>query len=365
MFNKVNKFCHFSGCPRFLSFLHINYPEIILKNFVTFISTVILLHIFSLNISANVSPYIVFSQEITAFDETGSQYPTVAINPANIKNMQTHTFALGQSQKLVIETNITAAENRRLAEFAETIQRSYAFVEESTGRTIDENILIYVIEFDRVPEYYSFRKSFSKPEAIWGEVRLVLVQKNDTLHGPDAPDAVHELLYDTLPHELGHDVLSGITNLLHDIGSRDSYHTRWFIEGVCELLAKNFSRTEVPRLWESFLARRNVDAVLGNRLIRENIFQWAQENTNSPTLESDLYGASMLVLIRWSRVRKIRQILDWIQVQEKPLAGAELVTMMESATGLSREVILDQGHLLGKNLLHLTANSETAEHGKI
>ena len=335
-----------------------------MKNFITFLFSIILLLAFSLTVSAKVSPYVTFSQEITSFDESGKQYPTVEINPASLAGMKTFTFALGQSHKLVIETNMQDTENRGLTEFAETVQRCYRFVEEKSGRTLNENILLYVIELATVPEFYSFQKSFSMREAIWGEVRLVLVQKTDPLHGPNAPDAIHELIYDTLPHELGHDVLAGISNLQHDIGNRESYHTRWFIEGVCELLAKNFSRLEVPYLWESFLARRNVNEVLANTLIRENIFQWSQKNTNSPALESDLYGASMLVLIRWSRVMKVNQILTRIQEQGNPLTGAELVTMMESATGISFDTILDQGHQLGIDLLQLAKNSRPSKFNK-
>ncbi len=322
-----------------------------MKNFVTFACIVILLIASALNVSAKVSPYVTFSQEITGFDESGTQYPTVEINPASFTGMKALTFALGNSHKLVIETNIPDAENRGLNEFAATVQRCYQFVEEESGSTLNENILLYILEFVSVPEYYRFQMRFSAREAHWGEVRLVLVRKNAPLHGPDAPEAIHELLYDTLPHELGHDVLRGISNLQQDIDNRASYHTRWFIEGFCELLAKRFSKLEVPYLWEKFLARRHVDTVLANRMIRDKIFQWSQENTNSPVLESDLYGASMLVLMRWSSVISVNDILTQIQEQEKPLAGGELVTMMESATGLSREKILDQGQLLGEDLL--------------
>ncbi len=327
-----------------------------MKYSVTFPFCILLLFAFTLSVSANVSPYVTFSQEITGFDESGAQYPTVAINPASLEGMRTHTFALGQAQKLVIETNIHDAETRGLDKFAETVRRCYRFVEKESGRTLNENILLYIIEFPAVPEYYSFQMSFAENEADWGEVRLVLVQKNDPLHGPSAPETIHELLYDTLPHELGHDMLNSISNLQHDIDSKPSYHTRWFIEGVCELLAKKFSRFEIPALWENFLARRHINTVLDNPRIRDEIFQWAQENSNSPTLESDLYGAAMLVLVRWSRIIGITHILIKIQEQEEPLAGAELVTMMESSIGLSRDKILDQGHQLGLNLLPLAEN---------
>jgi hypothetical protein len=64
----------------------------------------------------------------------------------------------------------------------------------------------------------------------------------------------------------------------------------------------------------------------------------------------------MLVLVRWSRVIRITHILKQIQEQGKPLAGSELLTMMESAVGLSRDKILDQGHQLGLNLLPLAEN---------
>ena len=348
------------------SFLHVHrcFGYFLMKNFITFSFSIILLLALSSNVSAKISPFVIFSQEITAFDESGTQYPTVEINPASMTGMNTFTYALGQLHKLVIETNISDGENRGLAQFARTVQRSYQFVEEESGRALKENILLYIIEFDTVPEYYSFQMSFSDPETQWGEVRLVLVEKNAPLHGPGASEAIHELLYDTLPHELGHDVLGTILNLQHDIGNRPSYHTRWFIEGVCEVLAKRFSRSEVPYLWEEFLARRNVDTVLANTMIRDAIFQWSQKNTNSPVLESDLYGASMLVLLLWSRDTGVNTILTQIQEQEKPLVGSELVTMMESATGLSRDRILDQGYQLGKDMLGLAEKRLPFMYGK-
>ncbi|MDX1776998.1 MAG: hypothetical protein R3297_10475, partial [Desulfobulbales bacterium] len=149
------------------------------------------------------------------------------------------------------------------------------------------------------------------------------------------------------------DVLGGIANLRHDLDNRPSFHTRWFLEGVCELLAKKFSRLEAPDLWGRFLARRNVDSVLADTQIRKTIFRWAQENRNSPALESNLYGAAMLILIRWSEEISVRELLALIQRQDKPLVGADLLTMMETSTGLSSENILDQGHQLGRRLLPL------------
>ena len=335
-----------------------------MNNFNAFAFILVLLFASSLNVLAKISPSVIFSQEITAFDESGTQYPTVEINPASMAGIKTFTYALGQLHKLVIETNISDGENRGLTQFAETVQRSYQFVEEESGRTLNENILLYIIEFDTVPEYYSFQMSFSERDTQWGEVRLVLVQRNAPLHGPGASEAINELLYDTIPHELGHDVLSTISNLQHDIGNRPSYHTRWFIEGVCEVLAKRFSRSEVPYLWEEFLAMRHVDTVLANTMIRDTIFQWSQKNANSPVLESDLYGASMLVLLLWSRETGVNSILTQILEQEKPLVGSELVSMMESATGLSRDMILDGGYQLGKDILGLTEKRLPFMYGK-
>lgn len=336
-----------------------------MKNYLSFSCSIILVLAVSLNVSAKVSPYITFSQEIIGFDESGTQYPTFEINPAGLEGMRTLTFSLGLSHKLVIETNIKDAESRGLFEFADTVQRAYHFVEDESGRSLNQNILLYIIEFRTVPEYYSFEMSFSKYDADWGEVRLVLVQKKQPLHGPAAPDTINEFLYDTLPHELGHDVLATISNLQHDIDNRPSYHTRWFIEGVCELFAKKFSRREVPYLWHNFLSRRNLDTVLASSIIRDEMFQWSQENSNSPVLESNLYGASMLVLLRWTMETSVKHILSGIQEQARPIAGAELVTMLESTTGLSRDNILDQGHQLGKNLLLLTGKSSPSRHGKI
>jgi len=55
---------------------------------------------------------------------------------------------------------------------------------------------------------------------------------------------------------------------LHDVDGEPSHYTRWFIEGVCELLAKQFAQAEAPETLARSLAVRNVDDVLHQEEVR-------------------------------------------------------------------------------------------------
>ncbi len=293
-------------------------------------------------------PYAIsFSQEVLALAPDGTPYTPVPIIPERMQGVRSHRFDLGRGRDLVIETNISDADERGLLEVAGTIARCYNYVEQTTGRALEKGMLLYLLEFDTVPFSYTFEASFAD-ENLWGEVRLAMVRKGESLTGPYASAGLAELLYDTLPHELGHDVLAEVDTLLHDVEGKPSHHTRWFIEGVCEVLAKGFARQEVPGLLRHFLEMRKVGSVFDDPRMSRHVFLWAQENGNGMEMESDLYGAAMLVMMSWTRHVPIAEVLDRIEHRSVPVDGFDLMAMMERMAGCDSSTMCEVADRTGK-----------------
>lgn len=294
---------------------------------------------------------VVFSQEVIAYDETGNPYPAIDIDPGNIDGMRQLEFDIGNETHLVVKTNLLETEHRGLPLFVDTIKKCSYFIEERTGRNLSKDILIFIIELDSIPRYYRFQASYSSYEKVrWGEVRLVLLSKDDTLYGKNAPKQINEFLFDTLPHELSHDVLGNIPTLHHDIDGKPSFHTRWFIEGICELLAKEFSYQEAPYLWKYFLKQRNVFSIMNTSLIPNQIFTWSQNNNHSMDLESNLYGAAFLILKSWTAAVSLKEILYKVVDSPFPLPGSGLVSLMQKTAGLSKKQSIERAALIGTRL---------------
>lgn len=135
------------------------------------------------------------------------------------------------------------------------------------------------------------------------------------------------------------------------MNDQSSYHTRWFIEGVCELLAKRFALDEAAFTRQRFLKHRHVERVLADSKVRKALFHWSQHNQNDMYMESDLYGAAMLVLMEWTKSVDLRALLDKIDSSHRPLRGADLERLLEKTTGHDVEWVMDRGHQHGRRLL--------------
>ncbi len=299
--------------------------------------------------AAESQPAIIFSQEMVAIDADGSMLPSVKIDPQSMPGMQTYNFDLGQQRLLRIETNITDAEQRGLAEIVATVERCYEYIETATGQALNRGVLLYLIELEEIPYAYNFSASYNDV-SLWAEVRLALIEQGAPLSGKYAASSLTDLLYDTLPHELGHDVLDAVPQLLHDIDGKASHHTRWFIEGVCEVLAKGFSERESPALHRNFLFLRNVDTVLAETQMQRDMLNWAQTNDNGMVLESDLYGAAMLTLMAWTESLTLSELIEELQSHNGALHGTDLVAMMQKTSGFGLDEMVRRAHSHGTQL---------------
>ncbi len=299
--------------------------------------------------AANNQPAIIFSQDVIAINADGSLLPPVKIDPQEMAGMQMHDFDLGRNRLLRIHTNISNAEERGLNDVADTVKRCYNYIEATTGLQLKRGVMLYLIELDEIPYAYTFRTTY-EDASQWGEVRLALVDRSAPLGGRHAPASLSDLLYDTLPHELGHDVLDGIPQLLHDLDGGTSHHTRWFIEGTCEVLAKGFSRREVPALSRRYLSLRNIDTVLEGMQMRTDLLKWAQNNDNGMVLESDLYGAAMLTMMAWTESITLNELLEQLATRSEPVHGSDLLALAQKTTGIGAEEMLNRAHAHGRRL---------------
>ncbi len=311
--------------------------------------TLLLLFTLVVTTTAATQPSIIFTEEVVAINPDGSLLPSVRIEPQSMAGMQRHDFDLGRQRLLRIETNIRNPEQRGLNDLVATVRRCYSYIEAATGRSLDRGVLLYLIELDEIPQAYSFQASYAEVSR-WGEVRLAMFGRGAALHGEQAPAALTDLLYDTLPHELGHDVLTQIPQLAHDIDGKESQHTRWFIEGVCEILAKGFSQREVPTLHRRFLALRSLDTVLADPRMQPSMLNWAQDNENGLARESDLYGAAMLSMMVWTESVALSELLETLASRRWPVRGTDLVAMLLRTTGLTPQEMIARAHAHGRQL---------------
>ncbi len=316
------------------------------------------------NVSADISDPsydVIFAQEVLALGPDGTPYPSTTITPEKIAGMQHYLFDLGRGRQLVIETNIRNAEARGLFGVADAVKRCYQYVETASGGALKKGVLLYLIEFDELPLSYAFEASYPA-EANWSEVRLALVRTGEPLAGPGAPIELTDLLYDTLPHELGHDILGELPALRHDIDGHPSYYTRWFIDGICELLAKGFARQENPQLLQRLLAMRNIDSVMAQARIRDQVFVWEQNNSHAMNVESDLYGAAMLLMKVWTERVPLDVLVGQIRAQDTPLDGYALRAMLEAVVGCNADRVCQRAELAGKRMTRENALTSRLEH---
>ncbi|MDH3999039.1 MAG: hypothetical protein OET90_09410, partial [Desulfuromonadales bacterium] len=213
---------------------------------------------------ADVRADILFSQQVSAIDAQGRAIAPVNIDVQAMPAMQAHDFELGRGRLLQVRTNIDQAETRGLKQVAATIQRCYDHVETVTGLQLKRGVLLYLIERDVIPLAYRFDARYAEVSQ-WGQVRLVMLERGAALHGENASIDIKDMLFDTLPHELGHDLLNQIPQLAQDVDGASSVHTRWFTEGVCELLAKTFSAKEDAAYHQRALALRQLPGDIGPR----------------------------------------------------------------------------------------------------
>jgi hypothetical protein len=146
------------------------------------------------------------------------------------------------------------------------------------------------------------------------------------------------------------------------IDGRPSYYTRWFIDGICELLAKGFTRQENPQLLHRLLAMRNIGSVMERGRIRDQVFIWEQNNSLSMAIESDLYGAAMLLMTVWTERVPLDVLIGQIRAQEKPLDGYVLRAMLEAVVGCNVDQVCQHAELAGKRLTRENALTSMLEH---
>lgn len=300
--------------------------------------------------AATPAPYaMAFTQKVMAFSPNGAPYPTQVIAPAHIKGMHNYRFDIGGGRSFLVKTNIANPIERGLPEMAQEVARCYHFVEKATGRHLTRGFLLYLIERDTLPHSYSFEASYPTPNR-WGQVRLALIKTGAPLTGPGTPANLNELLLDTLPHELGHDALATIPSLLKDVDGQPSQHTRWFTEGVCELLAKGFSSQENPKEYRHFLDLRQVGTVLNDPRIRSTIYRWGQDNSYPMGIESNLYGAALLLVMSWTERVDLPSLLEALDRPHIFFGGPQLLALMKTMTGRNGKQAIARAERIGETL---------------
>jgi len=312
----------------------------------TLLAGVVLLHGFAMA----GAPVRVFTQSAYAVGPDGRELPRVLIDPEADGGLSEAAYPLGRGRRLCVRTDLPASRLGGLDDLAARVARGYEHVEAATGRRVAGGVLLYLVDRPVPPPAYTFRAELSGIEN-WVQVRVVLIGAGDALWGPAEAPQLREFLLDTLPHELGHGLIDAAPTVRQDHDGGAPTGTRWFVDGVCESLAKGFAAREDRAAARSLLARRHVDEVLDRPGVRGRLLSWHSGSELSWELESDLYGAAFLLTEAWLEARPLDALLADLAATGGDHDGGALLDRLRADTGLPLAAILDRAAGLGRALL--------------
>ncbi len=289
----------------------------------------------------------VFTQETFGVDFQGNARPQTVIDPAAWRDLSVHQYDLGAGRQLEIQTNLALTRQAEIDSLAAVVNRCYVHLESATKRDITGGVLLYLLEFEQRPRLYRFQTETQAADN-WSQVRLAMLDRGEALLGEGSSRHVVEFVYDTLPHELTHSLLAVVPTLRHDRDGQGSQGTRWFIDGACELLAKGFAAREAPGFWRQALMARKVLPASGNPDLFAQAWQWGQENDLSWSEESDLYGASLLLLTAWTSQVELPTLLNLMSARGGDLDGEDLMALLQETAGLSRTELEAAAQKIGR-----------------
>jgi len=297
--------------------------------------------------SAATAGSTVFTQTVEALDPAA--LPPVQLRVDDFSGFRTVDFPLGRGRLLRLRTDLPADRDAGLASVADRVRRCYDHVERATGRTVRGGVLLYLPAFRDPPATYAFRAEVAD-RTRWSQVRLALLDVDDPRCATPADPALADLLLDTLPHDLGHELLAAAPTIRHDLSDGRGRGTRWFEEGVCEVLAKSFAAAEDPAAYGRLLAQRNVDQVMDRGGVRAELLGWSEHAPLPPSLESDLYGAAFLTVRRWTDAVPLAHLLDRLNRAGGDRDGHDLLEMLQRDLGTNLLGVLDDAAALGRSL---------------
>ncbi len=253
---------------------------------------------------------------------------------------------------LEIRSNVPIRE-REWIEIHELVQDIYRHHEAATGFPIEAGVLLHIIEVETVPRSYRFSASYT--DGAWSHVTWAIVRHGQhVIHGPDSQ--LHEVLFDTLPHELGHTILAAMVpsvpaDTRSTLFGAKTYHNRWFLDGVCEFLAKGFAKSQNGEAFGHYLRLRKPGTVLSRIDVRREVFRWEQHGSLTPELDSALYGAAYLLLELWTENVPLDQLLMQLAAKDRRLVSGDLIRMLGRAVGEDGEHgILERADQIGQRM---------------
>ncbi len=293
---------------------------------------------------------VVFSQESRAPGGLAEAVHQVILSPENFPDMWTVQFTLGHGRHLEIRNNLSPERGDDLDQIAEIVRSQYQFLARATGREVPGGVLLYLLEFPECPRYFRFTTELAD-SAPWNEVRLAMVEQGQALVGTQASHHLTRLLYDTLPHELTHSLLTLESTVRHDLDDQETQGTRWFIEGVCELMAKNFAQEFFQARNQSFPTCLQTLSPGPSADLRHRIWTWGQNDSWSPPVEAAFYPLAHRLVEAWCRQIPLPQLLSVLAASGGDHDGASLQNVLTETTGHDRALLM----------LHATRPDPSAE----
>lgn len=292
---------------------------------------------------------VVFTQETFSTHQSSGASSQVVLNPATLSQMQTHQFDLGHGRQLEIQTNLPSSRQYELSEVAAVVRDCYQYLEAETGRTVDGGVLLYLLQFPQRPRYYKF--SVEVPDSSqWNEVRVALLDEDQPLLGRRASRHVTEFLFDTLPHELTHSLLANTPTVRHDLDGKRSCGTRWFIEGVCEKMAKGFGAAAYAQGHSGSTITSGRNSSFPSE-VQQKIWTWGQESGFEPAQETRCYELARWLVSAWCSEIELSRLLEVMHGSGGDTDGEDLLTLLAETTGWQESRLLYRAHILHQEFL--------------
>ncbi|MCB1162446.1 MAG: hypothetical protein R3C71_00195 [Candidatus Krumholzibacteriia bacterium] len=273
-----------------------------------------------------------FRQERSATYADGRTIPPLSVSEDLLETGPRREFALPGGRRLLVVGALSSDREAELSDVAALVREAVAHATTATGLPLPGNILLCLLEVERVPTAYRF-EAREPSDASWCELRLAFVERSRPLLGPGATPEFLELLYDTLPHELGHDLLDQVPGLRQDLDGGPSTGTRWFCEGVCELIAKSFAQRLDPQQARRYRADRDVGSALRTAGWLQALLDWRQDSALDPAAESRAYGLAWRLVETWDDHRPLRELIAELARSATPTDGPRLRALLARDLG--------------------------------
>jgi hypothetical protein len=302
-------------------------------------------------------------------DANGNPTPLQMIDLRSLAVVESRRLPIHGSAHVEIRSALEGIADDDFDYIADLVGRSYRHIEATLGLPMTGDTMIYLVPFDHEKYSYSYKYQCEAGEH-WAFVAAAMFLPGETVKGNRPCASLHQDLLGGLPHEFTHHVLHSIENLLEDNIGEQSHHTRWFTDGLGNVVADGFARRINPAYADAVLKQEQIGTILEHPEVRERVLTWVgtshhflgeSEAPGPPKYEREFYAAATLLVMAWSQHVSLAEMLERIRNRGRPVDGAELLAIVKETTGLDPPGLIEAARKLGQAFRERTERPQESE----